>query len=196
MVLFGMAKKALVFLAAGFEEVEAVTPIDYLRRAEIEVITVSITDELAVRGSHGIQIIADKTIQEISGAGEYDALIIPGGSAGAANLASSSELTALLKAAVERNKLLCAICAAPVMVLAEKGFLKDHLFTCYPGTEEKIDFLGSASGAKWAQERVVIDKNLITSRAAGTAGAFSLAIIERLTGKESANRIAASVLLS
>jgi 4-methyl-5(b-hydroxyethyl)-thiazole monophosphate biosynthesis len=189
-----MKKKALVFLAAGFEEVEAITPIDYLRRADIEVTTVSISASLAVRGSHGIDITADKLIKDIPSIIEdYDALVFPGGGTGSDNLAASKELDVLIRKAAA-GKLLCAICAAPVVVLGSKGLLKDHSFTCYPGMEEKLDYTLNA-GAKWSKERVVVDGNLITSRAAGTAGAFSAAIIERIASKEAAGRIAAAVLL-
>ena len=182
-------------MAAGFEEVEAITPVDYLRRADIEVVTVSVSADLNVRGSHGIHVRADKTIAEIHSVRDFDALILPGGTAGAANLAGSVELERLLHEAERFGTFICAICAAPVVVLAGRGLLKNHAFTCYPGTEAQVDYAGSAAGAKWSDARVVIDGNLITSRAAGTAGAFSLAIIEQLAGKEAASRIAAQVLL-
>jgi 4-methyl-5(b-hydroxyethyl)-thiazole monophosphate biosynthesis len=187
-----MGKRVVLFLAAGFEEVEAITPIDYLRRADIEVVTVAVGTDAQVRGSHGILVAADKTISSVQSVRGFDALVLPGGTAGAANLADSRELGILLDEAERFGTLVCAICAAPVVVLAGRGLLKNHVFTCYPGTEEQVD---CAAGAKWSDARVVIDGNLITSRAAGTAGAFSLAIIEQLAGKEAASRIAAQVLL-
>jgi 4-methyl-5(b-hydroxyethyl)-thiazole monophosphate biosynthesis len=190
-----MGKRVLLFLAAGFEEVEAITPVDYLRRADIEVVTVAAGADLLVRGSHGILVAADMLIGEVRSVQGFDALILPGGTAGAANLADSGELGVLLEEARGLGVLVCAICAAPVVVLAGRGFLQNHVFTCYPGTEELVDYTGAASGAKWSPARVVVDGALITSRAAGTAGAFSLAIIERLAGKEAASRIAAQVLL-
>ncbi|MDR0540312.1 MAG: DJ-1/PfpI family protein [Spirochaetaceae bacterium] len=190
-----MKKKVLIFLAAGFEEVEAITIIDYVRRASIDVVSVSIDDSLMVCGSHGVPVQADMRIKDIPGIDGYDALILPGGTAGSANLAAHKGVGALIQQAVEQNKFLCAICAAPVVVLGGKGCLKDHKFTCYPGMEDKLDLNGTAMGAQWSKESVVLDKKLITSRAAGTAGVFSLAIIEALAGQEEANKIAAQVLL-
>jgi len=198
-----MNKKAIVLLADGFEDVEAVTPIDYLRRAGIEVTTVSISENQTVTSKWGgIKIIADTTIAQIAkhtnakhenakheDANQWDAVVCPGGMPGASNLASSRETGELLKKMNADGKLICAICASPVIVLSPLGLIDGKNFTCYPGMEEK------APQGKWLQENVVIDANIITSRAAGTTGEFAIAIIEKLLDKETAKKIAGAVLL-
>jgi len=187
-----MTKKAIVLLADGFEEVEAVTPIDYLRRAGVEVTTAAITDSLTVKGSwSGINVTADTTLAKLAkdGTGGWDAVILPGGMPGAANLAASKETTALLNEMAAAGKLICAICASPAVVLSPLGLLKGKKFTCYPGMEEKV-----ADGS-WLQERVVVDGNVITSRSAGTAGEFAVAIIGKLIDEAAGRKIADAVLL-
>jgi 4-methyl-5(b-hydroxyethyl)-thiazole monophosphate biosynthesis len=184
-----MQKKVVVFLADGFEEVEAITPIDYLRRAGIEVTTVSVGPNPAVKGSHGILIMSDSTLLEMGRPRSWDAVLLPGGMPGAANIAASEGAANVLRESAQAGKLICAICASPAVVLAPLGLLAGRRFTCYPGMEERV------SGAFWSEERVVVDGNVITSRAAGTAGAWAQAIIARLTGEAAAGKLAASVLL-
>jgi len=185
-----MAKKAIVLLAEGFEEVEAVTPIDYLRRAGVEVTIATISFILNVKGARGIKIDADTTLAGIEGEeSSWDAVIIPGGSNGAANLAASKQAGVLLKDMTAAGKLICAICASPAVVLSPLGLLAGKKFTCYPGLEEKVN------EGKWSDERVVVDDNIITSRSAGTSGEFAIAIIEKLLDKEAAKKIADAVLL-
>lgn len=188
-----MAKKAIVLLAGGFEEVEAVTPVDYLRRAGIEVYCVAV-GENPVTGSHGIVLQADAVLAEMMAEGpsplceSFDAVLLPGGMAGAGNLAASKEAGALISA-MARKKLVAAICASPAVVLAPLALLQGRRFTCFPGMEERV------SGAEWSEDRVVIDGNIITSRAAGTAAAWSAAIIEKLEGPQAAKELSDSVLL-
>jgi 4-methyl-5(b-hydroxyethyl)-thiazole monophosphate biosynthesis len=185
-----MAKKAIVLLADGFEDVEAVTPIDYLRRAGIEVSTVSISESLTVTSKWGgIKMIAGTTLTDAKQGGGWDAVILPGGMPGASNLAASKETGSLLKDMAADGKLICAICAAPALVLAPLGLLSGKKFTCYPGMEEKV------TNGRWSDDRVVIDGNIITSRGAGTAGEFAVAIIEKLLDKAAAQKIADTVLL-
>jgi len=187
-----MVKKAIILLADGFEDVEAVTPIDYLQRAGIEVTAVSISDSLTVTSKWGgIKVTATVTLAEIikQGTNSYDAVILPGGMPGTANLAASKEAGALVKEMAAGGKLVCAICAAPALVLAPLGLLDGKKFTCYPGMEEK------AANGKWSDGRVVTDGNVITSRGAGTAGEFAVAIIEKLLDKAAAQKIAEAVLL-
>jgi protein deglycase len=194
-----MPKKVLVLLAEGFEEVEAVTPIDYLRRSGIEVTTAAIGKSLAVKGSHGIQITADALLDSLLAEGKllpsvWDGVVIPGGLPGSDNLAASRETGALVTEMAEQGKLICAICAAPARMLSPLGLLKGKKFTCFPGEEEKVISASSASyGAQWKEDRVVIDGSIITSRGAGTAGEFACAIIEKLTG--GGEKIAERVLL-
>jgi len=186
-----MAKKAIVLLAEGFEEVEAVTPIDYLRRAGVEVTIVAISFIMTVKGAQGIKVDADTTLAGIDDdeTDSWDAVIIPGGSNGAANLAASNQTGALLKNMAASGKLVCAICASPAVVLSPLGLLAGKKFTCYPGLEEKV------KEGKWSNERVVVDGNIITSRSAGTSGEFAVAIIEKLLDEEAAKKIADAVLL-
>ncbi|MCL2211291.1 MAG: DJ-1/PfpI family protein [Treponema sp.] len=187
-----MAKKAIILLADGFEEVEAITPFDYLRRAGIEVTTVSISGNLTVTGRWtGVKLLADTTLAELikNGTGDYDAVILPGGMPGAVNLAASAEAGALIKETAAAGKIIAAICASPAIVLFPLGIIKGKSFTCYPGMEEKV------SGANWSDARVVTDGNIITSRAAGTAGEWAISIIEKLLDKTDAQKIAETVLL-
>ena len=184
-----MSKKVLVLLAEGFEEVETVTPITYLRRAGVEVTTAAIGGQLTVRGARRVQQTADTTLAEAGGVGDWDAVVIPGGLPGATNLAACEKTGALLKDMANAGKLVCAICASPAVVLAPLGLLAGRKFTCYPGMEEKV------TDGQWLEKRVVVDGNIITSRAAGTAGEFSIAIIEQLLDEETAKKIADTVLL-
>jgi 4-methyl-5(b-hydroxyethyl)-thiazole monophosphate biosynthesis len=183
--------KALVLLADGFEEVEAITPIDYLRRAGVEV-TVSAIGENPVTGRWtGLKVLADTTLSEAK-TGEWDAVILPGGMPGALNLAADKETCSLLKDLAAKNKLICAICASPAVVLAPLGLLNGKNFTCYPGMEEKVQ---PALLSGFCEDRVVVDGNIITSRGAGTAGEFAVAIIEELLSETAAEKIAETVLL-
>ncbi|MCL2180190.1 MAG: DJ-1/PfpI family protein [Treponema sp.] len=190
-----MTKKAVILMADGFEEVEAVTPIDYLQRAGIEVTKASVTSNLSVKGRWGgITMLADITLAEIlkQGTACYDAVIVPGGMPGASNIAASKEAGTLLNEMAAAGKLICAICASPVIVLSALGIIAGKRFTCYPGMEEKIT---EPQGCIWSDDRVVVDGNIITSRGAGTAAQWSMAIIEKLLGRTSADKIAAAVLL-
>jgi len=184
-----MTKKAFLFLAEGFEEVEAITPADYLRRAGIELVSVSVGAGRTVTGSHKIPVTADALAGDID-AGSADCLIFPGGMPGSVNLARSKELDVFIRDFDRAGKLLTAICAAPVLVLGAKGILNGRRFTCYPGMEAQITCC-----AEWEAAPVVCDGNVITSRGAGTAGLFALKIIEKLTGADNAQKIKDSVVL-
>ncbi|MDR0316692.1 MAG: DJ-1/PfpI family protein [Treponema sp.] len=195
-----MLKKAVVLLAEGFEEVEAITPIDYLRRAGIAVTIAAIGNAsggVSVKGARGISVQADATLQELVQRGEaasWDAVVVPGGMPGASNLAASPETGALLAGMAAAGKWVCAICASPAVVLAPLGLLAGKQFTCYPGMETK------AQSGVWSDERVVVDANasgggIITSRGAGTAGEFAVAIIGQLLNEEAGTKIAQAVLL-
>jgi 4-methyl-5(b-hydroxyethyl)-thiazole monophosphate biosynthesis len=194
-----MAKKALVLLAGGFEELEAITPVDYLRRAGVEVTVAAIGASLTVMGSHSIPVTADATLAVLAGneraALVWDAVIVPGGGTGAANLAASTETGALLREMAAAGKWVCAICASPAVVLAPLGIIAGKRFTCYPGLEKDALAHGAAAGARWSEDRVVIDGTVITSRGAGTAGEFAVAIAGRLAGERAAGDLARSVLL-
>ena len=201
-----MAKKIICLLATGFEEVEALTPVDYLRRAGIELTVAAAGSKdqaagLTVTGSHGIKVTADAALSVLLAEGKlspsaWDGVVVPGGP-GADNLASSAETGTFIKAMADAGKWICAICAAPAKVLSPLGLLAGKTFTCYPGEEEKVLAPASASpGAVWKEDRVVVDGKLITSRGAGTAGEFACAIVANLLGKAEADKLAAKVLLA
>jgi 4-methyl-5(b-hydroxyethyl)-thiazole monophosphate biosynthesis len=191
-----MAKKVAVLLADGFEEVEAVTHIEYLRRAGITVTTAAIGGTPKVTGSHGIPVEADTTLDRLAaeaGAGglwqTLDAVLLPGGIPGATNLAASKEVGALLTGMVRNGKIVAAICASPAVVLSPLGLLAGKRFTCYPGMEKDADPTG-----KWSDDQVVIDGNLISSRGAGTAASFAFAVIGKLLSEVEAKKIAQAVV--
>ena len=187
-------KKVIVLLADGFEDVEAITPIDYLRRAGLEVTVASITKSLTVTSRWSdLKMIAGATLSEqlslYKEQKDWDAVILPGGIPGATNLAASEEVNTLLNEMAITGKLICAICASPAVVLAPLGLLAGKKYTCYPRMEERV------TDGEWSQDRVVVDGNLITSRGAGTAGEFAIAIIKKLLDEATAQKIADAVLL-
>ncbi len=173
-----------VFLAQGFEEIEALTAVDLLRRAEIPVKTVSIEGG-EVTGSHNITVKADMLLSDITE--DFDAVILPGGMPGTTNLNECSNIHEILDIANKNQKLICAICAAP-MILGMHGLLKGKKATSYPGFEKYLE------GAILSEERVCSDGNIITSRGAGTAAEFAAAIITALEKKETAEEILKSIL--
>lgn len=173
-----------VFLANGFEEVEALTPVDYLRRCELEVCTIGIGGKL-VRGSHGITVMADGTLEDVDRE-KMEAMILPGGMPGTLNLESCPEVQKLLDFCTEKGILIGAICAAP-SILGHKGLLEGKRAVCFPGFESEL------KGAEVRAEAVVTDGAVITSKGAGTANEFAFALAEKLLSKERADKLAASV---
>ena len=172
-----------LFLADGFEELEAVAPLDILRRAGVEVQTVGIGGR-AITGSHGVEITCDITPEEI----DREALagiILPGGP-GHARLAESPVVSEMLVLAARKNALLAAICAAP-SILGQQGHLNGKKACCYPGYEDKL------LGTQVCYAPVEIDGNVITSRGAGTAIRFGLALAEYLISPEKATQVAAQI---
>lgn len=174
-----------VFLAQGFEETEAIVPIDLLRRAGKNVKTVSITNDLKITGSHGIPVTADKKLSGIS-LDEIEMIVLPGGMPGTLNLNFSDPLECVINYAIENNKYIGAICAAP-SILGNKGLLEGKKATCYPGFEKRL------KGAEVLEESVVVDGKLITARGAGVATEFGLTLVEALCGKEKRDEIAKSI---
>lgn len=169
--------KVLVFLADGFEEIEALTIVDYLRRADIKLDTVSVMDDLNVVGSHNIKIKADLLLDNIKKE-DYKALYIPGGTKGAENLRDDERVIDLVKAFNEEGKLIAAICAGPI-VLDRAGLLDGKSFVSFPS----IESLNEKEGFK-KDELVVKDGNIITSRGAGVSVYLALDLIEILKGDE------------
>lgn len=180
-------KKAIVFLANGFEEMEALGTVDILRRGGIEVTTVSITADLVVTGAHNVPVTADKTLDNIV-LNEADALILPGGMPGASNLNSSEPLKEALLQQYREGRIVAAICAAP-MVLGGLGLLKDRNATCYPGFEPKL------IGANVTGEAVEISDNVITGRGPGLVMNFALALVAAIKNDAVAEEVAAGLLL-
>ncbi len=179
-------KRAIVVLAEGFEEIEVVTPIDILRRAQIEVVIVGVSNKL-VSGAHGLKISTDVLLDEFRE--EADALILPGGSPGAENLAKSKKTTDVMNKMFKAGKIIAAICAAPSLVLEPTGILSNKKVTCYPGMEKLF-----SQDVALGEGAVVRDGNLITSRGPATALSFSLAIVEALTDKETVDQVKERVL--
>ncbi len=179
--------QVVIPLADGFEEIEATTNIDVLRRAGVEVITAALED-LQVRGDHGIIIEADKNIEEIN-AQNFDGIVLPGGMPGAANLRDDQRVRRLVQKLNEQKKLVAAICAAPI-VLEEAGVLAERPATSYPGFEEQLP------SCVYQQDRVVVDKNLVTGRGPGVAVEFAIKLVEYLVGQEKAEELKAGMLVN
>lgn len=168
----------VVFLAQGFEEIEALTTVDILRRAGLDVVTIGV-DSLSVTGSHGITVTADSAM--LPPAGQIQAVVLPGGLPGTTHLDASRLVEASLRQ-VGKDCLLCAICAAP-LVLGKRGLLDGKRATCYPGFEEHL------LGAFVTGAAVEIDGNCITAKGAGVAVDFALAVVARLISPEKAKEI-------
>ena len=179
-------KKVLIFLVDGFEEIEAMAPIDLLRRAGITADTVSINENNKVTSSRKITVLTDKTIDEINFE-NYEMIVLPGGP-GTENYMKSEKLLEKLKE-FSINRKLGAICAAPT-ILSALGILKGKQAICFPACEPDL----VKDGAIIVNQDVVKDNNIITSRGAGTAIDFSLALIEELLGKDKSQEIKEQIL--
>ena len=179
-------KKVLVFLVNGFEEIEAMAPIDLLRRAGITADTVSINEDNQVTSSRKIRVLTDKTIDEINFE-NYEMIVLPGGP-GTENYMKSEKLLEKLKE-FSINRKLGAICAAPT-ILSALGILKGKQAICFPACEPDL----VKDGAIIVNQDVVKDNNIITSRGAGTAIDFSLTLIEELLGKDKSQEIKEQIL--
>jgi protein deglycase len=175
-------KKALLLLATGFEEVEAITPMDLLRRAGVQVVSASLQADLCVKGSHGISILADRTLDACL-AESFDLLILPGGP-GTVTLRQDERVLGLVKRYHESGLLVAAICAAP-LVLADAGIVAGLALTSFPGTEEEL----KSRVRVHTGESVTRDGKVITARAAGSSEEFALELIHALLGRASAESV-------
>lgn len=178
--------RVYVFLANGFEEIEGLTVVDMLRRAGTDVVTVSVSEEKKIEGSHKIRVEADRLFSE-EDFSDADMLVLPGGMPGTIHLLEHEGLAKVLRAANEEKTGIAAICAAP-RVLGSLGVLKGRRAVCYPGVEEHL------LGADVCTDNVVTDGHITTSRGMGTAIDFSLELITRLFGREKADQMAKSIV--
>jgi 4-methyl-5(b-hydroxyethyl)-thiazole monophosphate biosynthesis len=180
-----MSSKVIVLLAPGFEEIEAVAIIDILRRAEIDV-TIAGLEKNMVEGSHQISIKSDAYFKSIE-INEYDFLILPGGQPGTNNLKSNQIIIEWLKKFSNENKMIGAICAAPI-ILKEANIIQGIRLTSYPAEKKQFD------EKLYSEEKVVLDKNIITSRGVGTAIDFSLELVELIKGRKTRDELAQKIL--
>lgn len=176
-----------LFLANGFEEIEAIAPTDILRRAGVEVETVAVEDssDYMIEGAHGIKVKADILLSDID-YNDIDAVILPGGMPGTKNLDASADVRQVLKYCADNDRLICAICAAP-SVLGHLGLLKGRKATCFPGFERELHCSVFTGGA------VVEDGNIITADGPGSAVHFGEAIAARFVGIDAARRVTDSM---
>ena len=178
--------EAYVFFAEGFEELEALSPVDILRRGGITVTMVSVTGKLQVKGANGISVIADKLFEQCT----YDnasLLLIPGGMPGTTNLEAHGKLKEAIAEHVSKGKLMAAICAAP-RILGKMGLLKGKNATCYPGNEQYLE------GATIVPAPVVVDGNIVTAKGVGCAVEFALALVKILKSENDAKNLAARIM--
>ena len=173
-----------VFLAEGFEEVEALAPIDILRRAELEVKTVGVGGK-NITGSHGITVVADIEEKDVT-TDDMDMMILPGGLPGTLNLERSPIVTACAEYCARNNIYLAAICAAP-SILGHMGLLKNKEAICFPGFE------GQLNGAAISEKHVCVDGNIITAKGMGVAVQFGLTLAALMAGQKEADHIHASI---
>lgn len=181
-------KKVYVFLANGFEDIEALAPVDIMRRADIDVVTVSIIEDLTVVSAHGVAVMAD-TIFTLCDYDDASLLFLPGGMPGAANLMNCESLCELLEKKYREGTCLAAICAAP-SILGELGILEGHNATCYPGFEEHLH------GANIDDKAFIVKdgEQLITACGPAAAMELGFTFVEKLCGKEKANEVRAGML--
>ena len=186
--------KAAVFLADGFEDIEALSPVDYLRRAKIDVITVGIPagcnstekyqGKRVITSSHNVPVITDLTFEEYLeqyGNNIPDCVVCPGGGRGAQNLGATKELLSHLEKAYEQKKLVASICASPAVVLGKTSILKNKQWTCYPSmqTEARDEYLSG-----YSDKVFVTDGNLVTSRGPGASEQFAMELVRILAGQK------------
>ena len=180
--------KAVLFLAAGFEEIEAASVADVLRRGGVEVVVAGLQEQAgagAVEGGHGIRVVPDTTVGEVE-VGDFDAVVLPGGYPGYENLGNDRRVLDAVKSAVEQGKVVAAICGAPT-VLAKAGVLKGKRATIFPGMEAWLTAAGAE--VRPLSERVVVDGKIVTSQGPWTALEFGVKLVEILVGAKRAREL-------
>ncbi len=181
-------KTSFVFFADGFEEVEALTCVDVMRRAGMPVVTVSINPGLEVTGAHGVKVLAD-SLWEDNDYSDAEWLVLPGGIPGAPNLAAHEALCDALVAQEERGGKVAAICASPAVVLGPLGILMDRAAVCYPGLEDTVE------GVKWQRSAVAVDGNVVTGNGPAAAAPFALTLVAQSLSHDKAEEVANGMLL-
>lgn len=184
------SQTSYIFLAPGFEEIEALATVDAMRRAGMKVVEVAVADTKNVTGATGQTVVADSLITEIDPT-DAEWIIIPGGQPGADNLHASPKVNEIIKNQFDRGGRIAAICAGPAVVVAPTGILKGKKATCYPGLGDMIE----SGGGTYVKEAVVIDGNIITSEGPGTTLKFAKAIICASEGEQKASEVLASMLM-
>lgn len=179
-------KKVGIFFAAGYEEIEALTVVDVLRRAGIEALCIAVDNQKQVMGAHQICVGMDMGIDEVD-FDSLDMLVCPGGMQGTRGQEACEKLTAQLKSFCDKGSYIAAICAAP-MIFGHMGILQGKKACIYPGMEENL------TGAEVSWDEVVVDGNIITSRGMGTAIAFSLKLVELLIDKKTAEELGKKIV--
>lgn len=177
----------LLFLADGFEEIEALTQVDYLRRAGIEVLTVGVSGEFAV-GTRNIVVKADTTLENVDYSSDVEMIILPGGLCGMNTLKANEKVCSIVKRANEDGKYVCAICASPT-IFAHLDMVDGKKCVCYPGMECEL----AEKGAIFTDEAVVKDGNMITARAAGASEEFAFELIRAISGEEAMQKVRKSI---
>ena len=178
--------KAAVFFGTGYEEIEALTVVDILRRAGVETSMVSVTGERNVTGSHAVSVAMDALLSEVD-FGSLDVIVLPGGMPGTMNLEACEALMVQVDAFMAQRKVVAAICAAP-SILGHRGHLRGRRACSFPNFESHLE------GAEVMDQPAVIDGNIVTGRGMGAAVPFALAILEKLQGKEAAEKMAVNIV--
>jgi len=183
-----MTTRAVIAVADGVEDLECVTLIDVLRRAEIEVVVASIEGRRMITCARGTRLTADTMLVDVL-AQEFDLVVLPGGMPGALRLAEHEPLAERVREQAKAGRLFAGICAAPAVALQQYGVLKQRRLTCYPSFSDRL------SGCTFVDEPVVVDGNCITSQGPGTALEFALTLVEQLRGKGTRKQVAEAMLV-
>lgn len=183
-------RTSYLFLADGFEEIEAISPVDIMRRAGMKVWTVSITDKKEVKGAHGVVMTADMLISEID-TSDAEWLILPGGMPGATNLAACEPLTQMLQSHWFKGGKIAAICASPAVVLAPIGIMRGQDGTCYPTFKNDL----IEGGTHYKDQRIVESGSLLTANGPSSAMLFGFSIVSISRGKDEASSVASGMLV-
>lgn len=181
--------KVMLAVADGSEDLEMVTILDLLRRANVAVTLVSVMQQRQVTLAHGLEVRAEALLADVID-DDFDAIILPGGMPGAEHLSNNPTLVSMLKEQNAKGEVVAAICASPAVVLAKHGFLAGKKAVAYPGFEEGLE----KAGAEYTDQAVVVDGNIITSKGPATAISFALKLIEVLVGDIAAKEVAAGLL--